>query len=137
MIYKLNPSLSLKTVDESNIRQQMRRTNKLADTKRAEDNSKYQCKILYVNNILQLILSVSKCHYRSPASWKKRFKKMSKFLGSTVPKVSNTHCVYIAIYFLYLLAASTAGIVNTFEDTAVDPMMQPTQKKVLTAYFAL
>ena len=61
---------------------------------------------------------------------------MSKFLGSTVPKVSNTHCVYIAIYFLYLLAAST-GIVHTFEDTAVDPMMQPTQNKVLTAYFAL
>ena len=68
MIYKLNPSLSLKTVDESNIRQQMRRTNKLADTKRAEDNSKFRCELLHVNNILQLILSVFKCHYRSATS---------------------------------------------------------------------
>ena len=42
----------------------------------------------------------------------------------------------MAIYFLYLLAASR-GIPHTFEDTALDPMMQPNQNKVLRAYFAL
>ena len=61
---------------------------------------------------------------------------MSSFLKSTVPNVSRTHCLYIAIYFLYLLAVSR-GIPHTFEDTAVDPMMQPNQSKVLHAYFAL
>ena len=50
-------------MDESNIRQSMRRTNKKAEIKRAEDNGKkrVQCEKLYGDNIL-LELMISYLH---------------------------------------------------------------------------
>ena len=50
---------------------------------------------------------------------KKQQNKMSGFLKSKLPRVSRTHCLYMAIYFLYLLAASR-GIPHTFEDTPLN-----------------
>ena len=63
-------------------------------------------------------------------------KPMSAFLSKTYEKVSTSHGLYMAIYFLYLLAAST-GVPHTFSNRARDPMMQTNQTKILRSYNAL
>lgn len=63
-------------------------------------------------------------------------KPMSKFLSNTYAKVSTGHCLYMAIYFLYLLAASR-GVPHTFGNRARDPMMQQNQTKILQSFNAL
>lgn len=111
---------------------------------RKDCNAKNYMHIIFETHAKNYVHIIFETHTAIPSTFtsdrqhheKKQQNKMSGFLKSKLPRVSRTHCLYMAIYFLYLLAASR-GIPHTFEDTAVDPMMQPNQNKVLRAYFAL